>query len=482
MVARGKPAGGKWTRINWSRRSSRRRGNAADDVARNRLKRLAWSPDLFFSLACLCHCIESLQADRHQLADGKHSMTMTAGRKDSQDSRRRAWGPVTLCAAAIAGILIGALPGAAGGGSGWSRSDRASAPPGGLDGYTTGLGLMDVSSDEYYRDDQYREVEKEGMPVEMKKMIVNAEDFHRRTMVNPDAQDREDERRREKELELPQQRIPRKIWQVSFESHVPKVHRAYSDTWSEENEEYLHTLCSAAEARSLVEDFFPELLAVYDELKQHSRQDFFMYLVLFKFGGVFATIDSTCELPLRKLVKADDDMIVGHQPVLTSRILQRKVGVKHHSWPFHQWVLASAQGHPVLRFMIEYIAKNADKTFARDNDDVDSLLRSGAAPFNDAITAFRRNPVVGNQVRLVLASLCCLLLRVVCHMSCMCVCVCLCVCVCVCGHDTHTHTHARTHTHTHTRTHAHTHTHTNVTRRAGTDCTCRHVCSGPDVG
>ena len=60
LWARGKP-GGKWNRINWSRRSSRRRGNAADDVARNRLKRLAWSPDLFFSLSlvsvtALSHC------------------------------------------------------------------------------------------------------------------------------------------------------------------------------------------------------------------------------------------------------------------------------------------------------------------------------------------------------------------------------------------------------------------------------------------
>ena len=61
LWARGKPAGGKWTKINWSRRSSWRRGNAADDVARNRLKRIAWSPDLFFSLSlvsvtALSHC------------------------------------------------------------------------------------------------------------------------------------------------------------------------------------------------------------------------------------------------------------------------------------------------------------------------------------------------------------------------------------------------------------------------------------------
>jgi mannosyltransferase OCH1-like enzyme len=72
-------------------------------------------------------------------------------------------------------------------------------------------------------------------------------------------------------------------------------------------------------------------------------------------------------------------MLVGHQPILTSRVLQRKVGVKHHSWPFQQWVLASAPGHPVLRFMIEYIAKNAHTPFSRDSSDIDALLRSVGA-------------------------------------------------------------------------------------------------------
>ena len=42
-----------------------------------------------------------------------------------------------------------------------------------------------------------------------------------------------------------------------------------------------------------------------------------------------------------------------------------------------------------MRFMIEYVVKNANKVFASENEDVDCLLRAGAAPFNDAIFAFR---------------------------------------------------------------------------------------------
>ena len=61
-------------------------------------------------------------------------------------------------------------------------------PGGGLDGYTAGLGIMDVSSDEFYHDADYRTVEKEGMPVEMRKMIASAESFHRNTLDDPEAQ------------------------------------------------------------------------------------------------------------------------------------------------------------------------------------------------------------------------------------------------------------------------------------------------------
>jgi len=196
-----------------------------------------------------------------------------------------------------AALIVG-LVGPAGGAGGHSF-----APADGLDGYTTGLGIMDVSSDEFYHDADYRPIEQHGMPIEMRKMIASAESFHRNTLMDPEAQEREDARRRAKEHALPAQRIPRKIWQVCMEKPVPKVLQAYSATWSQENEEYLHTLCSEEEASSLVKDYYPELFDVYEKLAVQSRLDLFMYLILFKFGGVFATIDATCELPLNKLIR-----------------------------------------------------------------------------------------------------------------------------------------------------------------------------------
>ena len=44
-----------------------------------------------------------------------------------------------------------------------------------------------------------------------------------------------------------------------------------------------------------------------------ARVDFFAYLVLFKYGGVFASIDCTCEQPIQELILATDDLLTGLQ-------------------------------------------------------------------------------------------------------------------------------------------------------------------------
>jgi hypothetical protein len=47
--------------------------------------------------------------------------------------------------------------------------------------------------------------------------------------------------------------------------------RTHSETWSNENEEYLHTVCNEEEASSLVREYYPELTDVFDKLVVRSR-------------------------------------------------------------------------------------------------------------------------------------------------------------------------------------------------------------------
>jgi mannosyltransferase OCH1-like enzyme len=217
-----------------------------------------------------------------------------------------------------------------------------------------GLGMLnEIESDEYYTDRAMRPKEAQGMPVEMRKLIKNSDSFLRATTDHQELLDVEDQRIAERARRLPAQNIPRKIWQVCWDDPVPRVVQAYANTWTRENSEYVQCMCSAAQAEGLVREHYPELVRVFRALSPAARQDYFAYLVLFKFGGVFASPDTTCELPIRGMILPDDDLVVGLQPRLDSRVLARRIGAQvHHNFPLQQWCLASAPGHPVIRFMV----------------------------------------------------------------------------------------------------------------------------------
>mmetsp|Transcript_13364 Transcript_13364/g.30765 ORF Transcript_13364/g.30765 Transcript_13364/m.30765 type:complete len:390 (-) Transcript_13364:206-1375(-) len=244
-------------------------------------------------------------------------------------------------------------------------------------------------SSDVYQDKNHRPEFAHGMPIEVKKLMQNIKKEDQLTRA-------EKARRRQEERDP---KIPRKVWQVYWEIPLTKVHQRYSETWNKENPEHSVTLCSPRQARSLVEEYYPELLSIYDSLGQESRQDLWSYLMVFKFGGTFATIDSTCELPLDVMILPDDNMVVGYQPQLASKVLQRRYGEEHHNLRLQNWCFASIPGHPILKFMIDYIIKNVKTEFCRENLSIDSLLRSGASPFNVAIDAFERNPVDGYSLR-----------------------------------------------------------------------------------
>jgi hypothetical protein len=232
-----------------------------------------------------------------------------------------------------------------------------------MDGQTTGFGMRDLDiydpENMLYTDKSCLPPKIEGMSHELKRLISCVDEYHRRNPVDELAQLEAERREEEKANRLPDQKIPRKIWQRCVAKPLPKVLQAYANTWTEQNPEYLHSVCDDKEAAAFVTEFYPTLKPVYDKLRaRQTAEEFWAYLVLYKCGGVYAAIDCTCERPIRRLIEGQDDMLVGMQPKVGSRVLQRQLGLHHHTFPFQQWCLAAAPGHPVLRYMIDYVTKN----------------------------------------------------------------------------------------------------------------------------
>ena len=113
------------------------------------------------------------------------------------------------------------------------------------------------------------------------------------------------------------------------------------------------------------------------------RSDFFRYMVLLRYGGVYADIDTESRQPVDSLLKPEDTLVVGWEnewPTQSSAFDHHYVRRRQ----VLQWVIMAAPGHPVLREVCDFIAKNAFNTFS-NNTNRDTLERTGPGIWTDIV-------------------------------------------------------------------------------------------------
>ena len=97
-----------------------------------------------------------------------------------------------------------------------------------------------------------------------------------------------------------------------------------------------------------------------------AKADFWRYLILYKYGGVYLDIDSTIKKPLSQLIREDDTAIItaeGNPDI------------------FVQWGLIFKKEHPILKHVIELVVRNI-----KENRYPESVLNTtGPCAFTEAI-------------------------------------------------------------------------------------------------
>lgn len=106
------------------------------------------------------------------------------------------------------------------------------------------------------------------------------------------------------------QKIPKIIWQTMRTNKVPVFMKSYADSWIDLNPEYEYKFCDDDDILSFLKADFPEYLDGYNKLKfGASRADLWRYLIIYKYGGVYADIDCKCINPLRNWVDAESTFV-----------------------------------------------------------------------------------------------------------------------------------------------------------------------------
>jgi alpha 1,6-mannosyltransferase len=168
--------------------------------------------------------------------------------------------------------------------------------------------------------------------------------------------------------------IPALIWQTWKESldQVKNTElRNYMNTWSQ-SEGYDYHLIQDDELEMLVLETyadFPEILDALAALPLNILKfDFFRYLILYAYGGLYTDIDTHLIKDLREWV--DDTKILTnyfqlHEDKRVGFLLGIEGDLDREDWKlkisrrvqFCQWTMKSKKGHPILRELIYKITK-----------------------------------------------------------------------------------------------------------------------------
>jgi hypothetical protein len=143
---------------------------------------------------------------------------------------------------------------------------------------------------------------------------------------------------------------------------VNKVYVPFMITWLRHHKDgWEYTYRDDPTNRAFVAKNFPSFLKTYDGFKQGvQRADAVRYMLLYKYGGVYADLDTTCLKPFDQLYKEMDSIagvIIGQEPSAHSVILQGKEQISCNA------IMISKPGHRFWRVVMEMMQL---RRFSRD--------------------------------------------------------------------------------------------------------------------
>lgn len=108
--------------------------------------------------------------------------------------------------------------------------------------------------------------------------------------------------------------IPKVIWQISEHEYddLPFYIKELTNTWKRHNPDWDYRYVTNSMASKLLKTYTGELnKKVYDGISTpFVKADFFRYIILYAFGGVYVDIDTACTSPIENWMPLDGDLSV----------------------------------------------------------------------------------------------------------------------------------------------------------------------------
>lgn len=162
--------------------------------------------------------------------------------------------------------------------------------------------------------------------------------------------------------------IEKNIFQTWYTTALHPIIQEKIDHFKNMNPSYTYHLYTDVDMDNFVNEHYKgEIADCYNRLNIIvAKVDFWRYLVLYKYGGVYLDMDSTIEKPLDELIKEDDEAIITAEgnPNL-----------------YVQWGLIFCKQHPILKRTIDLVVFNIKYNMYKNN----IFLMTGPPVYSRAI-------------------------------------------------------------------------------------------------
>lgn len=201
-------------------------------------------------------------------------------------------------------------------------------------------------------------------------------------------------------------KAPNKVQTLPIGERIPKiVHHTFSsrDLLPElteniaklklENPDWAFKFYDDHDQISFINQHFPNLLSYYNAIDASygaAKADFFRYLLIYKFGGVYLDIKSSLSKPLNEIINDDTKFILAYWELASD---SNHPEIPDKNGEFQQWHVISVAGHPYLKQVIDNICRNIEvyNPYLHGRGAITTLRVTGPIAYSLAILPIRDN-------------------------------------------------------------------------------------------
>ncbi|NAY93090.1 hypothetical protein GTQ34_14310 [Muricauda sp. JGD-17] len=176
--------------------------------------------------------------------------------------------------------------------------------------------------------------------------------------------------------------IVHQTWKTSV---VPDNYKGWVDSWEKHNPHFHHVLWEDKVIIEFINTEYPEYLDLLGRLRRPVElADFFRYLVVYHFGGIYADLDTECLQPIDPILETNDDFFCCVEKCCPDEQTMKALRLVR-PLQLCQWFFGGVKGCVLLKSLCDRISTNYPPNRVASWGLEETLQHTGPGVFTDMV-------------------------------------------------------------------------------------------------